>query len=122
MALRRVDWVVLSGAVFVVVGVALLPTPRDQNPSVPGNAAHQGVTSVRTCVNCHGTEGLQPVPLRHPKRKDCFRCHKEAVTTSWWEPQDSTERSALLNHSESYIQGGYNGVATGVWSCVAGIG
>jgi hypothetical protein len=26
-------------------------------------------------VQCHQQDGIKPVPTRHPKRQDCFRCH-----------------------------------------------
>ncbi|MGQ0810233.1 MAG: hypothetical protein ACT4OO_03295 [Nitrospiraceae bacterium] len=76
MRFKQADVVVLALAILVVTGVALLPSPRDKNPLVPTNADHQGVASEKDCVTCHTKNGVQPLPGRHPKRQDCFRCHR----------------------------------------------
>ncbi len=75
MTFRKVDWIFIVGAVAVVVGVSLLPTPKDRNPMIPKNAEHQAVAVEKDCVRCHQADGVKPVPVRHPKRQDCFRCH-----------------------------------------------
>lgn len=75
MRLRKVDWLFVALAVAVVVGVSLLPTPKDRNPKIPGNAEHRAITVENSCVQCHQAGGGKPVPDRHPKRQDCFRCH-----------------------------------------------
>lgn len=75
MTLRKVDWIFVAGAVAVVVGVSLLPTPKDRNPLIPVSPDHQSVTVEKGCIQCHQAEGVKPVPARHPKRQDCFRCH-----------------------------------------------
>ena len=75
MTLRKVDWLFILFAVAVVVGVSLLPTPKDRNPMVPRTADHETVTVEQDCVSCHKADGIRPLPARHPKRPDCFRCH-----------------------------------------------
>lgn len=75
MRLRKFDWLFILFAIAVVVGVSLLPTPKDRNPIIPKNADHQSLISEKDCVRCHQADGVKPVPARHPKRQDCFRCH-----------------------------------------------
>jgi len=75
MRLRKVDWLFILFAVAVVVGVSLLPTPKDRNPMIPNNADHQSLISEKDCVQCHQAGAVKPVSARHPKRQDCFRCH-----------------------------------------------
>ncbi len=75
MRLRKVDWVFVVFAVIVVIGVSLLPAPKDRNPMIPATADHRAVTEERGCVVCHRAGGAKSVPDRHPKRQDCFRCH-----------------------------------------------
>ncbi len=74
MSLRRSDWLFLGAVALVVLGVSLLPSPRDRNPAVPGTPDHRGL-SERDCVRCHAAGQSRPLPDRHPKRTDCFRCH-----------------------------------------------
>ncbi len=76
MKLRRADWMFVLVAGLVVVSVSLLPSPRDRNPPVPATPAHRGVTAETRCVTCHAPEGTRSLVERHPKRKDCFRCHR----------------------------------------------
>ena len=75
MMLRKVDWLFILFAVAVVVGVSLLPTPKDRNPMVPKTAEHAAVRAEKDCGGCHRADGVRPLPARHPKRPDCFRCH-----------------------------------------------
>jgi len=75
MRLRKVDWLFILFAVAVVVGVSLLPTPKDRNPMIPKNADHQSLVNEKDCVRCHQVDAVRPLPARHPKRQDCFRCH-----------------------------------------------
>ena len=75
MRLRKVDWLFVLFALIVVGGVSLLPTPKDRNPMIPKTAAHNAVKVEKDCAGCHTTSGVRPVPARHPKRQDCFRCH-----------------------------------------------
>jgi hypothetical protein len=78
MTFRKADWLFVVFAVAVVIGVSLLPTPKDRNPMVPRTAEHDAVKAETDCVNCH-TAGVRPLPARHPKRPDCFRCHARAA-------------------------------------------
>ncbi|WP_455378645.1 hypothetical protein [Petrachloros mirabilis] len=79
MKLRKIDWLFVLFAVVVVAGVSLLPTPKDRNPVIPQGAEHQAVVNEKDCVQCHQADGMKPVPARHPKRKDCFRCHARST-------------------------------------------
>jgi len=75
MKLRKADWWFVVFAVTVVVGVSLLPTPKDRNPVIPKNAEHQAVIQEKVCMTCHQAGAAKPLPVQHPKRQDCFRCH-----------------------------------------------
>lgn len=79
MKLRKIDWLFVLFAVAVVAGVSLLPTPKDRNPMIPKSAEHLAVTNEKDCVRCHQADGVKPVPTRHPRRQDCFRCHARQV-------------------------------------------
>ena len=46
MTFRKVDMIFVVLALLVVAGVALLPSPRDRNPKVPANSAHQAITDL----------------------------------------------------------------------------
>jgi hypothetical protein len=78
MTLRRADWIFLAGIVLVILFVSLLPSPRDRNPAIPRTEAHRTVTVEQQCTACHAAGRVRPLPERHPKRKDCFRCHRRA--------------------------------------------
>ncbi len=80
MTLRKADWIFLLAVGVVILFVSLLPTPRDRNPQVPDTADHRALTSEKECSRCHAAEASRPVPARHPKRQDCFRCHRRAET------------------------------------------
>lgn len=75
MKLRKVDWLFVAFAVAVVVGVSLLPTPKDRNPVIPKNAEHESITNEKHCSACHQAGAVKPLPERHPRRQDCSRCH-----------------------------------------------
>ncbi len=77
MTIKRADWAFLFAVVLVLVLVSLLPSPRDRNPSIPGDPAHRGVTTEKACSTCHAPGQSRPVSERHPKRQDCFRCHRQ---------------------------------------------
>ena len=75
MKLRKIDGLFVLFALAVVVGVSMLPTPKDRNPMIPADAAHQAIKAEQACLQCHVSTGSQPMPERHPRRQDCFRCH-----------------------------------------------
>lgn len=77
ITLRRADWLFAGAVVLVVIGVSLLPSPRERNPAIPATSAHKGL-SEKECVRCHAAGQSRPLPERHPKRQDCFRCHRES--------------------------------------------
>jgi hypothetical protein len=81
MKLRKVDWIFIVGALGVVVGVSLLPTPKDRNPMIPRTSEHETVRMEKDCVACHAVDAVRPLPPRHPKRPDCFRCHARSVSS-----------------------------------------
>ena len=66
---------IVVAALAVVVGVTMLPSPRDRNPMVPADADHRALIGEKDCLNCHVQAGSRPLPVKHPKRQDCFRCH-----------------------------------------------
>lgn len=78
MTFRKVDLIFVVLALLVVGGVALLPSPRDRNPKVPANGAHQAVMAEKDCLACHVPTGARPLPVQHPKRQDCLHCHARA--------------------------------------------
>ncbi|MBI5853857.1 MAG: hypothetical protein HZB35_01210 [Nitrospirae bacterium] len=75
MTFRKADWIFAGAALMVIIGVAMLPSPRDRNPIIPTDPEHQAVTVEKTCLNCHAPMERRPLPDRHPTRQDCFRCH-----------------------------------------------
>lgn len=75
MKLRKIDWLFVLFAGSIVIGVSLLPTPKDRNPMIPANADHQAMRIEKDCLQCHVQAGSKPLSTRHPKRPDCFRCH-----------------------------------------------
>ena len=75
MTLRKVDGLFILFALVVIVGVSLLPTPKDRNPRIPADAVHQPIAVEKDCLHCHVPAGSTPLPARHPRRQDCFRCH-----------------------------------------------
>ncbi|GMV51448.1 MAG: hypothetical protein NBKEAIPA_02807 [Nitrospirae bacterium] len=78
MTFRKADLIFVVLALLVVGGVALLPSPRDRNPRVPGNEAHRHVMAEKDCLACHSASGSRPLPAQHPKRQDCLHCHARA--------------------------------------------
>ncbi len=75
MKLRKVDGLFILFALAVIVGVSMLPTPKDRNPMIPVDAVHQPIKVEKDCLQCHVPVGSKPLPERHPRRQDCFRCH-----------------------------------------------
>ncbi|MGH7254338.1 MAG: hypothetical protein ACREI3_01045 [Nitrospirales bacterium] len=76
MTVRKADGLFVAGAVLVVLFVATLPSPREVNPPVPDTPRHRAATSEQACLQCHAPRTRAPLPPRHPKRQDCFRCHR----------------------------------------------
>ncbi len=74
--LQKSDFVFIGIVIAVVVFVTLLPSPKDNNPPVPIDLAHHGIKLEKDCLTCHVQEGKYPLSTRHPKRPDCFRCHR----------------------------------------------
>jgi len=74
---KKSDLVFLGVALAVIIFLTLLPSPRDNNPPVPSDFAHQQVKSEKQCVACHIPGGERPLSARHPRRQDCFRCHRQ---------------------------------------------
>jgi hypothetical protein len=73
---KKSDLIFIVLALMVIFFLALLPSPRDNNPRVPGDLAHRQLKSEKQCVNCHIPTGVRPLSSRHPKRQDCLRCHR----------------------------------------------
>ncbi len=77
--LRKSDYIAIGLAIAVIIFVTLLPSPRDNNPPVPNDLAHYGIKLEKDCLACHVQGGERPLKARHPKRQDCFRCHRLGV-------------------------------------------
>lgn len=90
MTIKRADWIFLFAVLLVVLLVSLLPSPRDRNPSIPADQDHRTVTSEKICSTCHAAGQSKPLGERHPKRQDCFRCHRQAQAA-----RGSSQPSAL---------------------------
>lgn len=78
VTLRRTDWLFIIAVLAVVAFVSLLPTPRERNAVVPTDQTHRALNSEKHCVQCHAVNGERPLPSRHTKRQDCFKCHRRA--------------------------------------------
>ncbi len=74
----KVDWAFIIAVVAVVLFVSLLPTPRERNPMIPANQEHRALVAEKECLQCHAMHASRPLPDRHPKRQDCFKCHRRA--------------------------------------------
>jgi hypothetical protein len=73
---KRSDLIFIGLVIGVIVFVTSLPTPRESNPPVPVDLIHRGIKLERNCLACHTQSGARPLTTRHPKRQDCFRCHR----------------------------------------------
>jgi len=71
------DFIFLGFVVAVIIFVTWLPTPRQSNPPTPNDSPHRSIKLQKDCLACHIQTGQYPLPARHPKRQDCFRCHRE---------------------------------------------
>ncbi|MER3422268.1 MAG: hypothetical protein C4293_02575 [Nitrospiraceae bacterium] len=80
MRLRKADWLFVLAVALVVLFISLLPTPREKNPPIPNTPDHRSMTSEKGCADCHAPQGSRPLLSRHPKRQDCFRCHRRSET------------------------------------------
>ncbi len=111
MNVTRVDILVVLAAIGVVVFVALLPSPRDNNPTVPDTAEHRGLRSERDCLRCHAAGASQAVPARHPSRTDCFRCHRDSVGRMPDQPPGAgiDQEDRLLLTGQTVVRRGVNG-------------
>ncbi|TSA03467.1 MAG: hypothetical protein D4R81_03335 [Nitrospiraceae bacterium] len=76
---KKSDFVFVGLVIAVVVFVTLLPSPRDNNPPTPNDLAHHGIKLEKDCLACHVKGGERPLKERHPKRQDCFRCHRSGI-------------------------------------------
>lgn len=76
---KKSDFVFIGLVIAVVVFVTLLPSPRDNNPPTPNDLAHHGIKLEKDCLSCHVKGGERPMKERHPRRQDCFRCHRQGV-------------------------------------------
>jgi len=64
----------LLAVIAAFVYVAAHPEPR---PAIPDDADHRGVSDWQRCLDCHGKQGVAPLPPTHPLKEDlCFRCHE----------------------------------------------
>ena len=77
--LQKSDFVAIGLALAVILVVALLPSPKDNNPPVPNDLAHHAIKLEKDCLACHVKGGERPLQERHPKRQDCLRCHRLGI-------------------------------------------
>lgn len=77
--LKKSDLLFVVLALAMILFLTALPSPRDNNPPVPGDFAHRQIRSEKDCVACHIPTGVRPLASRHPKRQDCLRCHRESL-------------------------------------------
>ncbi len=77
--LKKSDVVFLGLVIAVLLFVSLLPSPKDNNPPTPNNLVHHGLKLEKDCLACHVKDGAYPLTARHPKRTDCFRCHRQGL-------------------------------------------
>lgn len=74
--LKKSDFIVIGLALTVITFLTLLPSPKNNNPPVPPDSKHRGLKLEKDCLACHVQGGERPLKERHPKRQDCFRCHR----------------------------------------------
>jgi hypothetical protein len=74
--LKRSDVIAIALALAVIIFLARLPSPKDNNPPVPPDSKHRELRIEKECLACHVPQGERPLSARHPKRQDCFRCHR----------------------------------------------
>ena len=79
--LQRSDLVAIGLALAVIIFVTLLPSPKDNNPPLPPDSKHRVLKIEKDCLACHVQGGERPLKERHPKRQDCFRCHRVGGTS-----------------------------------------
>ena len=76
---KKSDYIAIGLAIAVIALVSLLPSPRDNNPPAPNDLAHRGIKLEKDCLACHVQGGERPLKERHPKRPDCFKCHRLGI-------------------------------------------
>ena len=74
--LKKSDVVFIALVIIIIVFVTLLPSPKDNNPPVPPDSKHRALKIEKDCLVCHAPQGERPLSAKHPKRQDCFRCHR----------------------------------------------
>jgi hypothetical protein len=74
--LQQSDLVTIGLALAVIIFLTLLPSPKDNNPPVPPDSKHRGLKLEKDCLACHVQGGERPLKEKHPRRQDCFRCHR----------------------------------------------
>ena len=76
MSFKKSDLVAIGLALAVIIVLMLLPSPKDNNPPVPPDSKHRALRIEKDCLVCHAPQGERPLSAKHPKRQDCFRCHR----------------------------------------------
>lgn len=77
--IKKSDVIFILLVIAVVAFVSFLPSPKENNPPVPPDSRHRALKLEKDCLACHVPAGARPLRARHPKRQDCFRCHRAAV-------------------------------------------
>jgi len=73
---QKSDYIAIGLALAVIIVLMLLPSPKDNNPPAPPDSKHRALKIEKDCVVCHAPQGERPLSAKHPKRQDCFRCHR----------------------------------------------
>lgn len=63
-----------AGAVLLILWAV-----SSQPPRLPADADHGVQQPEASCLFCHGVAGQRPRPARHPRRDDCYSCHRDAA-------------------------------------------
>ena len=63
--------------VIIVITILTVGSKERTTKAVPDDDTHKKATSRAQCMACHGSNGIKPQPLGHPKADQCFQCHKQ---------------------------------------------
>ncbi len=66
----------LLAAVAVLLLLFFVSSTGKKPPSIPQDAAHQGVLTQEGCLLCHGPGKTSPLKDSHPPKEQCLVCHK----------------------------------------------
>lgn len=73
--MKRSQWIALAALALAAAFIAWLARSGRQPPLLPADETHARFESAAACLTCHGPQGTQPRPPRHPLGDECLRCH-----------------------------------------------